>query len=101
MLNKIKEELYELIQQKEVSEKLILCKSPEECYMEVSKYVKDITMDEFYEYMKEIHKYCQESQEGLLSDEELESVGGGLSDQGAGAIVSSGVTVVAAASLAL
>lgn len=69
--------LLELMKDPEKIKELEGLKSPEEGLEVVKKYIPDMTLEEFQKSMQIMRAYLEESQEGLLSEEDLDSVAGG------------------------
>ena len=78
----LNDDLLKLVQDPEIIEAFGECKTPEGGYEIVKKKLPEITMEEFRNNMQIMYSYMEESQEGLLSDEDLDEVAGGKSDAG-------------------
>ena len=76
----LNDNLLELMQNAEAVKAFEGCKSPEEGYEVVKKYLPDISMEEFQGSMQVMAAYLEEQTDGLLSDEDLDEVAGGKSD---------------------
>ena len=77
----LNDDLLKLVQDPEKIKAFENCKSPEEGFEIVKKYLPDISMEEFQGSMQVMHAYLEESQDGLLSDEDLDEVAGGKSEK--------------------
>ena len=73
----IRGDLYRLITDKEIANKLILCRSQEECFKVVSDRLEGMSLAEFAKEMRIIKSCFEENTEGLLTVEELDIVSGG------------------------
>ncbi|MEG1947060.1 MAG: hypothetical protein RR139_08185 [Lachnospiraceae bacterium] len=90
----LNDKLYEMMRDEEAVEKLAAAKSPEECY-EVAKSYADVSFEEFQSSMEIMRSYLEESQDGLLSEEDLDQVAGGkLTVMGAVMVSGFGVIIV-------
>ena len=76
----LNDNLLELMQNAEAVKAFEGCKSPEEGYEVVKKYLPDISMEEFQGSMQVMAAYLEEQTDGLLSDEDLDEVAGGKGD---------------------
>lgn len=73
----LNDELLKLMQDPEALTYFEGCKSPEEGYQKVKRYLPNISMDEFQCSMKIMAAYLEESKDGLLTEEDLDQVAGG------------------------
>lgn len=73
----LNDDLLKLVQDPEIIKAFGECKTPEGGYEIVKKQLPAISMEEFQNNMQIMHSYLEESQEGLLSDEDLDEVAGG------------------------
>lgn len=73
----INDNLYEAMKKTEVVEKLAAAKSPEECYDIVKATGVEATFEEFQKFMEIMKSYLEESQDGVLSEDDLDQVAGG------------------------
>lgn len=97
---RVRDDLYQVISREEISCKLNKCKSPEACYEEICKYVKEITIEEFLNNMRILYACIQENdEECILEDEELENITGGVSGEEVCAIVSAGAAIAASSAV--
>lgn len=76
----INDALYEAMKNPDVVSKLAEAKTPEDCYEIVKAAGVDVAMDDFQKSMEIMNSYLEESQEGVLSEEDLDQVAGGKSD---------------------
>jgi hypothetical protein len=90
----INDKIFELIKDEETLKKMSACKSEQECY-DLVKGKIDIGFDEFKSSMAVAKEYMQESESGLLSEEELDQVAGGKSGGDTANLVFGGVSMVA------
>ncbi len=87
--------LKNLDENKELSEKMKACASPEEAYAFASTIIDGYTQEEFVACMTNIKSKTEDSNE--LTDNDLDQVSGGLTDDEWLAIGSLGISVVGAA----
>lgn len=73
----VDDRLLELLNHEEILTKMSEAKSPQECY-DVVRGTIDISFDEFQASMTVARDFLEESKEGLLTDEELDMVAGGI-----------------------
>lgn len=75
----INDALYELMKNKEVVDKMANAASAKECYEVVTAAGLEISEEEFKTSMGIMKDYLEESQDGILSEEDLDQVAGGKS----------------------
>lgn len=75
----LNDELMKLVQDEESLKAFENCKSPEEGYEVVKRFLPNISMEEFQGNMQIMSSYLEESKDGLLSDDDLDEVAGGKS----------------------
>lgn len=93
----INDKVLELVKDEEILAKMAETKSPEECY-DVVKDKIDISFEDFTASMTVAMNYVQESQSGLLSDDDLDQVAGGKkSDIDIGEMVGLGLSAIGTA----
>lgn len=73
----ISDALYEAMKKEDVVAKLAQAKSPDECYAIVTEAGVSISREDFESSMEIMNAYLEENQEGVLTDEDLDSVAGG------------------------
>ena len=73
----LNDELLKLVQDPEKVMEFIGLTTPEEGLAVAKKYIPDITLEEFQKSMQIMSSYLEENKDGLLSDEDLDSVAGG------------------------
>lgn len=76
----LNDELLKLMQDPEAVKAFEGCKSPEDGYEVVKKYLPNISLEDFQGSMQIMAAYLEESKDGLLSDDDLDEVAGGKSD---------------------
>lgn len=77
----LNDDLLKLMEDAEAIKALEGCKSPEEGYEVVKKFLPNISMEDFQRSMQIMHAYLEEKEDGLLSDEDLDEVAGGKSSK--------------------
>ena len=90
------QELWALLSNADIAMSLSECKSPEECYNVVRAYISDMPMSAFTDSMKFINYQLEQTQDGLLSDDELDNVAGGASFVGVPIILGAAAAAAAA-----
>lgn len=78
----LNDQLLALMQEEENVKAFEGCKSPEEGYEVVKRFIPGISMEEFQESMQIMAAYLEENADGLLNDEDLDAVAGGKSTAG-------------------
>ncbi|MEG1291396.1 MAG: hypothetical protein RSD28_03765 [Lachnospiraceae bacterium] len=91
----LNDKLYEMMQDEAAVEKLAAAKSPEECY-EVAKSYAEVSFEEFRSSMEIMRSYLEESQDGLLSEEDLDQIAGGKMSTDAVVNMSVGLGILSA-----
>ncbi len=76
----VSDELLTFIQIEENASAMSKAKSPEECY-DIVKVNVDVTFEEFCEQMAIIKNFLEEKKNGLLSEEDLDAIAGGKSQE--------------------
>lgn len=69
--------LLELVQDPKIIKAFGECKTPEEGFEIVKQQIPELTVDEFKNNMQIMYSYLEESEEGLLSEDDLDQVAGG------------------------
>lgn len=77
----INDALYEALKKEGVLAKLSQAKSPEECYEVVKAAGVELSLTDFQENMEIMKSYLEESEEGVLSEDDLDQVAGGKSSK--------------------
>ncbi|MGI6069852.1 MAG: hypothetical protein ACOYBE_05435 [Blautia sp.] len=73
----INDALYKAMQDETFIAKLGEAKSPEDCYEVAKAAGMEMPMEEFQKSMEVMKAYLDEKEEGILSEEDLDSVAGG------------------------
>lgn len=73
----INDALYEAMKDQAFIEKLASAKTPDDCYEAVKEAGVEVSREEFEKSMEIMKGYLEESQEGILSEEDLDQVAGG------------------------
>ena len=73
----INDALYEAMKDQDFVDKLAQAKTPEDCYAVAKEAGMEVSKEEFEKSMEIMKSYLEESQEGVLSEEDLDQVAGG------------------------
>ncbi len=96
----INDKILALVNDEAVLAQMAEAKSPEECY-DIVKDKIDIGFEEFKESMEIAMNYVNESQSGLLSDDDLEQVAGGKDAGGVLDTIFGGIGTIAGVASAI
>lgn len=96
----INDKIIELVNDEAILAKMSEAKSPEECY-DIVKDRVGVSFEEFKASMEIAMNFVNESQSGLLSDEDLEQVAGGKSSGDVVNSVFGGIGAIAGAASAI
>ncbi len=91
MTEEMKSFVEKLLKDEDLQKKLQACKSPEEAFGVAKAVVSGLSMEEFTDTMKKINDSAAKTTDGELSEEDLEHVAGGWSDDNTVSVVTATV----------